>query len=329
MIPSRVESIIGIKEPDLVKLDFNERSKYMYGNSFIHSKDSHITPIGQFETIKLADLKKLVGNNNEYKSSCLFEVKEGIDIGVLQSTLKSSDKAMVQVASNFNCLEVPSRHFLPTRGNLITDAHTDETQGPAACFGPLAAYLYRAHFYNKQINLLRYATDYFGTPVNGKLTLDGSEKSISNESIDDISNLIEIGLHRNAVIIFGRDEHGLQYELDEPYPIVDQVFSASINLKDYGKKTTNDKLININRTLLRATYESAYLAAIYCKRKVLYLTLVGGGSFKNPISLILQEIARAHQIWANHSNSKLKKVVLCIYNEDTNIPNDISKLILS
>lgn len=326
MIPSRVKQIIGIDESDLVKLDSDERLEYISGDSFVHSGDYHVTPIGQFETIKLVDLKELVDNSDTSESIRPLEVKEGVDIGVLQSSLRTEDRAMVQVASNFNCLEVPSRHFLPNRGDLVEGAHTDCTQGPAACFGPLAAYLYRAHFYEggKQVNLLRHVTDYFGTPVNGKLTLDGSEKPIND--CDKVADLVELGLHTNAAIIYGRNEHGLNYELDEPYPLVDQIFSASINLSDYGKKTTKDNLININRTLLRAAYESAYLAAIYRKRKVLYLTLVGGGVFKNPISMILQEIVRAHKLYADHPDSKLTQVVLCIYEEGTNVPSDIFKL---
>ena len=329
-IPSRVKSIIGITESDLVKLGSEERLEYICADSFVHSFDYHVTPIGQFQTVKLADLKELVGDNDNSELKCPLEVKDAIDVGVLQSTLKSSDKTMVQVASNFNCLEVPSRYSFPDCGDLVEEAHTDCTQGPAACFGPLAAYLYRAHFYdggqigNKQVNLLRNTASFFGTPINGKLTLDGSEKSIGNTN--DVADLVEVGLHTNAAIIFGRNENGLNYELDEPYPIIDQIFSASINLNDYGKKTSKDNLTKINRTLLRAAYESAYLAAIYRKRKVLYLTLVGGGVFGNPIPMILEEIVRAHKCYTNNSNSELRRVVLCIYEEGTSVPSDISKM---
>lgn len=319
-IPSRVKSIIGICESDLVKLDYGDKLKYICNDSFVHAIDYHVTPIGEFKTIKLSELKELVGNsNNTDLQICPLKVETGVDIGVLQSNLKTEDRALVQVASNFNCLEVPSKYVLPNCGYLVENAHTDSTQGPGACFGPLAGYLYRAHFYKggqtglKQVNLLRDVDKYFGIPINGKLVLNGDEESINN--INDIAQQVEVGLHTNVAIIYRRDKYGMNYELDEPYPMIDQIFSASINLNDYGKKTCKDNLIKINRTLLRTAYESAYLVAIYRKRKILYLTLVGGGVFGNPIHLILEEIIRAHKLWANHPDSKLKRVVICIYEE--------------
>lgn len=77
---------------------------------------------------------------------------DNIDIGKLQGLLKTKDKAIVQVASNFNCLEVSSRYSAPNSGNLTEYAHTDSTQEPAASFGPLAAYIYRAHFSLENFN---------------------------------------------------------------------------------------------------------------------------------------------------------------------------------
>lgn len=336
-IPSRVKSIIGITEKELVELSYEERiEKFVCADSFIHSDDYHITPLGTFQTPSIADITELVSligddpgqNLGQNLRECPLEVEENIDIGVLQSTLQTLDKAMIQVASNFNCLEVPSKYTPPNYGNLVENAHTDSTQGPAACFGPLAAYLYRAHFYEggqtgiKQINLLEGVKKYFCTPINGKLTLSGNEQPI--DSVDKVVPLIKCGLHTNIPILFGREESGLNFELDEPHPLIDQVFNASINLRDYGKRVAKSDLILINRALLRASYESAYLSAIYRNRKVLYLTFVGGGVFGNPIPMILEEIVRAHKLYA--SKSELKRVVLCIYGEDKKIVKSINDL---
>jgi hypothetical protein len=69
------------------------------------------------------------------------------------------------------------------------------------------------------------------------------------------------------------------------------------------------------RVLLRAAYEGAYMSAILQGRKTLLLTLVGGGSFGNPIPIIVNELKRAHKKWADHPMSKLECCKLCLYNE--------------
>lgn len=336
---SRVESIIGIKESDLVNLDSDSRLEFINGYTFINNTTYKPTPIGIFRTLSLMELRQSQLDKSEKKlesQSCPLEVWENIDIGELQSRIKTSDKAMVQVASNFNCLEVPSKYMPPHYGNLIEKAHKDSTQGPAACFGPLAAYLYRAHFYEfsdgslgqtgeNQINLLEDASNYFGFPPNGKFELRGDEDMI--ESIDEVTSLIKIGLHSDAAIIFGRTKSGLSILLDQPYPLIDQVFSASLNLNDYGKRTSKSNLIKICRTLLRSAYESVYLTAIQRKRKILYLTLIGGGVFSNPVKIILEEIVRSHKLYADHPKSCLKKVVLCVYGSNPKIVKTINTLI--
>lgn len=349
MSNSRVEFLIGIKESELVKLDSDSRSEFINGNTFINNKTYQPTPIGKFSTLSLNELRQLLSDEKKDQDKsdknsqlcfsvnhCPLEVWENVDIGELQSRIKTTDRAMVQVASNFNCLEVPSKYIPPHYGNLIEKAHRDSTQGPAACFGPLAAYLYRAHFYEfldgsigqtgeQQINLLEDVSNYFGEPPNGKLELKGDEDDI--ESVDDVTPFIKIGLHYDAAIIFGREKSGLNYSIDKPYPLVDQVFSASINLNDYGKKTSKHNLIKICRTLLRSAYESIYLAAIQRERNILYLTLIGGGVFSNPISIILEEIVRAHKLYADHPKSCLKKVILCIYGENLKIVKTVKDLL--
>jgi hypothetical protein len=135
-----------------------------------------------------------------------------------------------------------------------------------------------------------------------------------------------IGLHSDAAIIFGREKSDLSILLDQPYPLVDQVFSASLNFNDYGKRTNKNNLIKICRTLLRSAYESIYLAAIQRKRKILYLTLIGGGVFSNPIQIILEEIVRSHKLYTNHPKSCLKKVVLCVYGDNPKIVKTIKEL---
>ena len=75
----------------------------------------------------------------------------------------------------------------------------------------------------------------------------------------------------------------------------------------------DEDLLLYTQLLLRAAYEGSYLAAIKSGSKRLVLTLVGGGSFSNPIMLILDAIAHAHATWAGHPQSCLEEVILPIY----------------
>ena len=70
------------------------------------------------------------------------------------------------------------------------------------------------------------------------------------------------------------------------------------------------------RVLLRASYEATYATAILRQRKELYLTLVGGGSHGNPWTIMVEEIQRAHNKWANHPASVLEKVQICRYSQE-------------
>merc|ERR1712012_1243380 len=66
---------------------------------------------GRFSVLSVADLMRRVGclPAATEKPRTDLVVRDGVDIGNLQATLRTEDQAMVQIASNFNCLEVVSR----------------------------------------------------------------------------------------------------------------------------------------------------------------------------------------------------------------------------
>lgn len=227
----RVRSIIGIPESELVGLSSAERESYTADGSFVNSITGELTSFGDFSTPSVQEMRDAVDaaatgvTDTIDKTTIDFEVRYGVDISVLTSQLKTTDRALVQVASNFNCLEVPSLHMPPNWGGLVEKIHKDETQGPAACCGPLSGCLYRAHFYRfsdgelgqtetRQIELL---SDFkYASTANGKLRLTGDEKPIPSDKIDEVVGSIKCGLHRAQPVLFGRDKTGLNYDIDEP-----------------------------------------------------------------------------------------------------------------
>ena len=77
----------------------------------------------------------------------------GVEVSALQASVEASQGPhMFQVASNFNCLEVPSANGAPDEGDFCTELMLDHTQGPAAASGAAVSALIRAHaaFYNPE-----------------------------------------------------------------------------------------------------------------------------------------------------------------------------------
>ena len=366
------ETILGISEEELVKLDSQQRHDMFLRCSsdkavhrsggdgggccgsgyFVNSKNGKLFSYGSFSTPTIRELTKSVHALKSCKDAgersirpshdripVNLTTRSGVDIGALQGNLKTSDFAMVQVASNFNCLENPRRGTPLNSGRFVDKAYLDCTQGPAAVFGTTSSHLYRCHFYgggqslgHSTINLLEHTSHYFGVQ-NGKITLTGNEALIETaEQIDDIVRDVCIGLHVDCPVMFGRDSRNLiftgpveanfaEYETTRPwsFPLVDHVLSTSINLYDYTireNKNLDDRCMdNMVRTLLRAAYEGIYLAAILRKRKKLYLTLIGGGSFGNLLPVVVDELQRAHRKWANHPSSVLEECVICLFSQ--------------
>lgn len=336
------ESLLGIREYDLVQLSESERfRRFLVYEGFRNELTGDVTPYGTFDTPTVACLKEQVASvllelpttkQELWTKPPPLTTRSRVDIAQLQGNLTTKDLAMVQVASNLNCLENPSRHTNPANGFLVDFAYQDRTQGPAAVFGTTSAYLYRCHFYkggqtsdSKCANLVEHAGSYFGVPQNGKLTLTGHEEAIVTETdMDEVSSKVCIGLHRDCPLLFRRTRNRMIEAVpgDNGPPLIDHVLSASVNMHDYGivvPADDRDKLYKIAQTLLRAAYEGIYLAAILRQRKKLYLTLVGGGSFGNPIAMIVAEIQRAHNLWAGHPASQLEECVICLYNESTEL----------
>eukprot|EP00913_Durusdinium_trenchii_P019130 g17977.t1 len=335
-----IKWFIGISERELI----SERREAVFdGSSFVNLSTGQKWQAGKFERKTIQereDTGKMKVEGEMVERVPLLRVIDGCDIGDLQAKLKTEHRAMVQIASNFNCLENPSRGCLPDYGSLVEKYCVDSTQGPAASFGVPAASLLRAHYAffdsskpasswgqtkDQQVDLLRRVQHYFGTCVNGKATLTGAEEQLPDEKIDEVFEQIEVGIHSDAEVIFGR---GPSWDravniLDEK-PLVDQVLSASVNWNSpclsRAEVVDETKLLPLTRAALRAAYRGAYLAAIARGRHLLLLTLIGGGVFSNPHDMILEELALAHARYAQHHASELREVRLCLYPKGTAAP---------
>ncbi|CAE7943775.1 unnamed protein product, partial [Symbiodinium sp. KB8] len=329
---------LGVRERELL----TRREAVYKEGSFVNVATGRQWPAGQFDWPSIQELRKQVEAkvvpDSDARASPVLRVVDACDVGELQAMLRTEDRAMVQIASNFNCLENPSRGCLPDYGGLVENYCVDATQGPAASFGVPAASLLRAHYAfhdpskppeewgqtaKQQVELLGSVAKYFGKCVNGKVTLTGEEEALSPSQIGEVAEQIKVGIHRDAQVIFGRGSSEIYMGmLEEPYPLVDQVISASVNWRSPGARPAQEQLLSLTRAALRAAYEGAYLAAIERGRHLLLLTLIGGGAFGNPQEMILEELAAAHARFASHPASELQEVRLCLFVAGTAKPTE-------
>jgi len=324
--------MLGLGEVDLIE---GGRETIFVGDAFVHRTTPDLKwPVGRFECPSVAQLKCQLEEQTvrDGGHGAALTVVDGIDIGELQATLKTEDRAMVQIASNFNCLEVPNRGCPPDYGRLVTGYATDSTQGPAASFGVPAASLFRAHYpffeagtppsewgqtKDRQIELLSDVARFYGRCNNGKVTLTGKEEALTPDQVTTVADAIRVGIQSDAEVVFGR---GANYDkpvelLPRPYALVDQVLSASVNWNSCGSRPPQGILECLTRAALRASYDGAYLSAMLRGRHLLLLTLIGGGVFDNPEDMILQEVAAAHARWCHHPKCSIREVRVCLFQD--------------
>lgn len=309
---------------------------------FKHPRGERAWRAGLFQRPSVEELSLRVNQACTKKSSvqrpdCPLTLIDDTDIGRYQASFTTDDKVMVQIASNFHCLENGSPSCPPDTGRLVESYCKDCTQGPAAAFGVPGASLVRAHYAFKadgedpslwgqtssqQVNLLENIcklaspTEHFvGDCLNGKARLLGEETHVTPDRVDEVASRIKVGLHVDAEVVFTRGSSRGSLKVVPERPLVDQVCTATLcyGFADSIHNPPRSALENLTKAILRASYEGTYLAAIVQGRRKLLLTLIGGASFSNPMPLILAELKRAHGKWASHPASKLEEVQLVLY----------------
>jgi hypothetical protein len=245
--------------------------------------------MGNFETKSIQELKTITEtkpNTGIKKLKFIFrkqktkENEKYFDTSELQYNAK--ENTLFQVASNFNCHELGSPNRSVFSGKYITQLMIDYTQGPSAAGGAVSGAFQRvAKHKEREINLLE---DTPLKPNNGKL-----ENSDTFNNFD--YELIKIGIQTNVRATFCRSDYNFAY--NSLGPKINQIYTSTcIFTNEY------DKNYNLSDILLNASYKGTYLAGIKLNCPKIVLTLIGGGSFRNPINLIIKNILINHEIYS-------------------------------
>lgn len=185
--------------------------------------------------------------------------------------------ALIQVASQFNLLEMPTQYTTPEKG--ITGYQNDNTQGPACAMACAAATVYRNY-------LVR---------TGGQIgqTSDIQLNTLAESLLDKLRQSLRVGMHVNTeVTIPGvSKEHRVTQVLCSALPVA------------YHRYPVNDwKPFAL--LILQACYEATLLAGLinyhYTGNPRIYLTLVGGGAFGNSPEWITSALRRALCLFRNY-----------------------------
>ena len=281
-------------------LGFNEKDFHYTINEI--PKDI-IPKMGEFEILSLGELKEEFKKNKKNRNTNLLlhiKYRDGytninqFDTSALQFNCSHSN-ALFQVASNFNCLEIPRADYNPFNGYYITNKMSDNTQGPSAAGGcAFGSILRLIQHKEKPINLLE------DTPL---IVNNGKVKYSENKHFKEFdSDLIKIGLHKNVRACFLRSN---EFKYNKDGPVINQIYTSTcIN--------SNNNVNDLSVKLLQAAYEATYLAAIITQAPEIVLTLIGGGVFNNSHQSIIDILVMIHNKYSPYL-SKNCNVILPLF----------------
>ncbi|ATZ80561.1 RING-finger domain containing protein [Bodo saltans virus] len=295
---------------------FEEQSytnaKEKFNRMIIEGKNTHLNgiKIGTFKILNAPQLYSQLVTGHGIGRVTIRNIGN-TDIRSIHRNPELSTNATIQVASQFNCLEMASQRAIPEDG--ITIYEHDRTQGPICAMSAPAGLAYRNYLYNggqtkdKQIDetaeLLNYLKeedrDAYWKIQNGYLMFDNDiqlrtiNSILANSPIirRNARNLIQCASHSDqGVFITGKETH-----------TVNHVYCSGLPISSTYNKLPADLWDGLAELFLEAMYENTLLIACINnmksgQNKPCYLTQVGGGVFGMKQSQIVRAITRACNI---------------------------------
>lgn len=289
--------------------------------------------VGMFETPSVKELRNRLDYNSSSSSSsnntngdlacsALGSLTFTHAVGEAGNLHRQAENAgaVFQAASQFNCLEMTSPNVTPEHG--ITRYANDHTQGPACALACPAATLFRNYFVNthgqggqngKQLDTMQEVGEILGNDQHGywkmkngyllptrrasMLELAHYMKSDSAAHfLSEARDALRVGVHWDTEVSTN-DENGSAMHN------VTQVYCSAIPV---GYSLSPDEHFQpLAQLVLDGLYEATLgVAAVLAQQRQarvrVYLTMVGGGVFRNQDEWIARAIHRALNIYRNY-----------------------------
>jgi hypothetical protein len=227
---------------------------------------------------------------------------------------QNNNRALFQVASQFNLLEMASPDVSPDDGVDIYE--WDKTQGPACAIAAGAGTIFRNYYApvgqqigqstaaqidclsdlgfalgNDNERLWRVINGYALASTSGLAEISNSLNRMNEAELDYIRSQLRVGIM-----------WGTEVTLKNSSNRVSQTFCSAVPVS-YSKEPAS-AWEPFARLILEATYEATLCAAVLNQTrygsKTLFLTMVGGGVFGNQTDWIVDAIDRALDLYKNY-----------------------------
>ena len=289
------------------------------GSIFYSTVNKQRYDIGTFEIPSLSLLRSRVsalGNRDAQRigQGC-NEIGECVCDAYDLHSESIANGGVIQVASQFNLLEMPSPEVTPEAG--VTNYMYDGTQGPACAMAAGPATLFRnyavpigdqvGHTAHIQVNTLDLLLERIGNPKvtmkNGYLMCDRATLERINDQLvsqsdserDELKSLLKVGVHWQTEVSAPGAPSGQK---------VTQVFCSALPIA-YNSVRDDDLWESFARLVLEATYEATICVGVLNAKQTnnpgVFLTRVGGGVFGNKQKWIDNAIQLAVNKHHNHS----------------------------
>ena len=271
--------------------------------------------IGTLELVSLKTLRERVRSAGGARGHLKVTNLSG-DIRRLHQE-KQYAGALIQVASQFNLLEMTSPEVCPEDG--VTRYQLDRTQGPACAIAAGAATIYRNYFApvegqigqtrDRQLDgladlsaALSQATGLLPSSLwnmtngyalcheEGLAAIAGHLSSLGDPELDELRGKLRIGVHQNVEVTISNDA---------PAPTVTQVFCSALPVAYSPIPARRWRAFAelVLEAACEATLCAAVLTAARGGSKIVLLTRLGGGAFGNDDKWIDSAMRRALELF--------------------------------
>ena len=302
------EKLMGFKEknPEQVRenieIDDNKLISKINDNEFIY---------GELEIPSLEELRSQSHKLENYHS----KIKISEVVGNIQTfhIEKSNNKSIIQVASQFNLLEMVSPNRTPEDGIGVYEY--DATQGPACAIACGAGTIYRNYFVNingqigqtstKQIDCLKDIAIELENEKYNHWEMRNGYALANREGLIKITDKIVSLTENEYEYLKGKLRIGVQWNsevtISDNKNFITQVYCSALPVA--YSHIEKELWSYFAKMILEATYEATLYIALKnyerTQNNKVFLTLVGGGAFGNKNEWIFNAIGKAIKKFSN------------------------------
>lgn len=261
---------------------------------------------GKLQTLSLAKLRKLA-NSCSYAIGRLRVCEVVADVQQLHIDA-ANEGAFFQAASQFNLLEMAHPDISPEQGVGIYGS--DRTQGPACAVAAGAGTIYRNYFIdlkgqvgqtidrqidclaelgvalgNQGCRLWEMQNGYLMTSPEALIEVNRAFSLLSEPELDQLKEKLRIGVQWHTQVTLAQSQH-----------VVSQAYCSALPIAYNNPQVGLRSWQPFAKFVLEAAYEACICAAMINAEQTgnrrVFLTLLGGGVFGNPVGWIVESMLK-------------------------------------